>query len=271
MWAPPLGRVFVPADDAPGAAPVVVLQYGYWKRQFGGDRSIVGKTIDLNGLPFTVVGVAEESFAYLTPGNVRDLSVPLIQRRNLAAALYLDARTGRCGLVLDCGRGPFEAGHFGGRRAKPAHRSVPQPSDACRETPGDSRGRARDHTGTGADRLDRASAGGISTLLYALMIAVGIVLLIGCANVAGLLLARAAARQKEIAVRLALGAARGRLVRQLLTESVTLSVLGAALGILLAFWGARALIDFAANSESQSGSPPIWICACSASRSPPRC
>jgi hypothetical protein len=77
------GRVFAPADDAPGAPPVTVLQYAYWKREFSTDSSIIGKTLDLNGLPFTVVGVAEESFTYLTPGNVRDLSVPLSQRKNL--------------------------------------------------------------------------------------------------------------------------------------------------------------------------------------------
>jgi hypothetical protein len=68
-WGAAAGRVFIPADDAPGAAPVAVLQYAYWKREFASDRSIIGKTLDLNGLPLTIVGVAEESFAYLTPGN----------------------------------------------------------------------------------------------------------------------------------------------------------------------------------------------------------
>ena len=120
------GRVFVMADNAPGAAPVAVLQYGYWKREFARDRSIIGKTIDLNGQPFTVIGVAEESFAFLTPGNVRDLSVPLVQRRNLAATLRLVGTQGRCGLLLDRGRRPLEARHFGGRRAKPAYGAVPQ-------------------------------------------------------------------------------------------------------------------------------------------------
>jgi predicted permease len=245
------GRVFAPADDAPGAAPVTVLQYGYWKRQFASDRSIIGKTLDLNGLPFTIVGVAEESFTYLTPGNIRDLSVPLGQRKNLQQRFAWSAKQEDAGSFWIVAAGRLKPGISVGSaesQLTALFRNHLMHAEKPLATAADAPAITLEPAQTGLTGVRQR----LSTLLYALMIAVGIVLLIGCANVAGLLLARAAARQKEIALRLALGAARGRLVRQLLTESVTLSVVGAALGILLAQWGARALIDFAANSEGQA-------------------
>jgi predicted permease len=224
----------------------VVLTHGYWQRQFGADPSVVGKTLNLNGVPFTVVGVADAGFAYLTPGNVHDFSVALSQRRYLQVGWKWTPSQEDAGAWWIVGLGRLKQGvsvpaaesQLTGMFAYNllhAERPIARPADrpAIKLLPA--------QTGL------RGLRGSISTMLYVLMIAVAIVLLIGCANIAGLLLARAAARQKEIAVRLAVGAGRARLVRQLLTESITLSLMGGVLGILLAYWGARLLVDFTLN------------------------
>ncbi len=241
-----LGRVLIPADDKPGAPAAVVLTNGYWQRQFGADPSLVGKTLNLNGVPFTVVGVADAGFAYLTPGNVCDFSVALSQRRSLQvgwkwtpsqedAGSWWIVSAGRLKPGVSVSAAENQLTSMFAYNLLHAERPIAKAEDQAtiKLLPAQ----------TGLTGL----RGRISTMLYVLMVAVAIVLLIGCANVAGLLLARAAARQKEIAVRLALGAARVRLVRQLLTESITLSLMGGALGVLLAYWGARGLVDFAVN------------------------
>jgi len=243
---PALGRVIIPADDKPGAPAVVVLTYGYWQRRFGADPSVVGKSLNLNGVPVTVVGVADPGFAYLTPGNVRDFSVALWQRRNLQvgwkwtpsqedAGAWWIVSAGRLKPGISMAAAESQLTNMFAYNLLHAERPIAKAEDqpAIKLVPAQ----------TGLTGL----RGDISTMLYVLMIAVAIVLVIGCANIAGLQLARAAARQKEIAVRMALGAARARLVRQLLTESITLSLMGGALGILLAYWGARGLVDFALN------------------------
>ena len=250
------GRLIAPSDDSVSAPAVVVLNYGYWKTQFGGSQSAIGKTVRLNNVPFTIIGVADARFDSLSPGRVYDVWVPLSSLAQLSPHSWVKARAtdvyswwlviiGR--LKPGVSRGQAQAEVTGLFRndmlhgAKPLSKPEDDPSVAALPAQSGLTG----------------STTRISTELYVLMMAVGIVLLIACANVAGLLLSRARARQKEIAVRLALGAGRGRIVRQLLTESILLSTIGGGLGILFAIWGTHAIVSLmASNSDRPFGFAP---------------
>ena len=372
------GRLFQPSDDRDDAAPVAVLNYGYWQSAFGGSRDAIGRTIELNNIPFTIIGVAEARFTGITPGSDYDVWLPLdmgerinprqqiidrlggFKRQDDVATWWLTiigrmkpdvsvAQTQTAvsnlfynemihgavplfnggamgggpggpggpaggGMVMRMVGGPPPGGRGGnapigmspapqsagnkpviiggpqqmaagkgmiqtGRPApaggagqmaqsagnKPVIIGGPQPGAPAGGPNGANTAESANH---GPRTLSNASddpritlvpaqsglngdRGRFSDPLYVLMLAVGIILLIACANVAGLMLARAAARQKEIAVRLALGAGRTRVIRQLLTESVLLSVLGGILGICFAYWGAHAIVSFVSSNQTR--------------------
>jgi len=219
---PQLGRLFSADDDRQGAAPVAVLGHDCWKTRFGADAQVLGKTLILNDTPVTVVGVLPPSFIF---GSRRDeVFVPLAQ---------MPTRLGAGRWALDRGN---HQGLFALARLKPG---VTQ-SQASQEMKAITARLEQQYPKTNSgissimDSLYELWVGNVRTTLFVLLAAVGFVLLIACANVANLLLARATARRKEIAIRAALGAGRWQIIRQLLTESVVLSTVAGALGLLLA-------------------------------------
>jgi putative ABC transport system permease protein len=225
---PIMGRAFQAEDDKPGAARVVVLGQKLWQRRFNSDQNIVGNVVTLNGQSFTVIGIMPAEFQFTVPGFFRtpaELWAPiaLIKDNTTRGNQYLRviARL-KSGVGLE--RAQAEMTTIAGQLQQ--------------EYPNTNTG-----LGVRLISLHEQVVGNIRPALLILLGTVGFVLLIACANVANLLLARAAARQKEIAIKMALGATRRRLARQLLTESMLLALIGGAFGILLALWSTDVLVS----------------------------
>jgi predicted permease len=234
------GRGLVPEDDAPSAAPVAVLSHGTWSRRLGGDESILGRTLTLNGRPVTVAGVAAPSFTGLTRGIGVDLWLPLAVHMKLVGREdRLDNRGSRRLQILGRLRPGVTAEAAQARLdvlARQLREAYPQQWTDVREE-----GRRITVVPERLARVSPRIRGPVIGFFGLLMLVVGLVLLIACANVANLLLARMAARRREIAIRLSLGALRGRIVRQFVTETALATLLGGALGVLIAVWCADGL------------------------------
>lgn len=216
-----LGREFTPQENQPGGAPAVVLGNRLWRERFGSSPGALGKTVTLGGVNYSIVGVAPRGFRLFEDA---DVYTPLGQ----LGPLILNDRAGHEGIFTAA---RLEAG-VGISQSQAEMNTIQSRLD--RDYPSDNR-----DLGIYVEPLKQVIVGNAGQTLALLLAAVGLVLLIACANIANLLLARSAARSREFAIRSAVGANRIRLARQLLTESVTLSLTGAGLGILIAFYGTR--------------------------------
>ena len=247
-----VGRMLSAADDTRGcAAPGAILSYGFWRRAFAGDRSAIGRAIALDGHQFEIVGVTEQSFFGVDVGRSFDVALPICAEPIIA----------REQSALDQ-RDSWFLSAFG--RLKPdwtperANAQLAAISTGIFHATLPARYGANDARDYLAFRLTASRApSGVSALrrsyetpLWILLGATGLVLVIACANLANLMLARATAREQEVAIRLAIGASRARIVRQMLAESVLVAIIGAAAGVLVAVWLSRALVAFLSTQGS---------------------
>src|ERR1700730_17944362 len=261
------GRVFTASDDQiQGGHPLAVLSYGYWRARFGADRGIVGKQIVVNGRALTIIGVSPAGFDGVEPGRAPQIRIPMTMKDDLPRTDFSRLNVDRFrwtevfgrlkpGMTIEKAQAGLQPLFHQILNREVTEKPFAKASPFVKQEflkmwmevmPG-SKGRSN---------LRRT----YSKPLFALMGIVGLVLLIACSNLANLLIARASARQKEIAVRLALGAGRGRLIRQLLVESLVLAAVGGALGVGLAVTIDRALIDFLPSGHTplSLSSTPDW-------------
>ncbi len=261
---PAEGRLLTESDDtADGANPVVVLSYGYWQREFALSPAVLGKTIRLNGSPFTVIGVAQPGFDGDVVGDNFDVFIPLTMQpqvtrdssyRNSSSVSWL-LLIGRLKPGTSLAQARTNVNLVFQQALKADYGATITADDHAEID------KARIQVSTGSNGMSRARAEYRLPVLL-LMGIVGLVLLIACVNVANLLLARAAGRTKEVAVRLAIGATRARLLQQLLTESLLLAFIGGICGALLSVWGVRLLLAMLGPEEiSLTVSPDVRVLA----------
>lgn len=237
---PVLGRTFRAGDDQLGAAPVVILSGGFWKRKFGSAPDVIGKSLILNGASYTIVGVVPAGFSFY--GNHRDLYTPIgawndpsFRDRRISVSAHAIGRL-KSGVTLSQAQADMDA------VARNLAAAYPQ---------------ADKDLGITLVSMKQDIVGNVEPLLLVLLAAVGFLLLIACANIANLLLARGMARRREFAIRSALGARQTRVIRQLLTESVLLAGWGGALGLALAFMGTKLALDTLPGTLPRAGEVSI--------------